>query len=210
MHFKMHCTEFALFVIASSIGYCTSDSSFLWGSATASYQVEGAFDEDGRGMTVWDAFSHTPGKVSNGDNGDIADDDYHRFSEDIDLMSTMGLKAYRFSIAWSRIFPDGETDINQAGIDHYNAVLNKLVKANIVPLVTLFHWDTPLALESKYGGWLNDTMETRKISCALSTCMCLTLRITSQISQSMRMYAFNSLGTGSSIGLHSMSQCRFL
>lgn len=152
----------AISLVVGSIGSCIGDSTFLWGSATASYQVEGAFNEDGRGMTVWDTFSHTPGKVSNGDNGDIADDDYHRFSEDIDLMSKLGLKAYRFSIAWSRIFPDGESDINQAGIDHYNAVLDKLVEADIVPLVTLFHWDTPLALETKYGGWLNDTMETRK------------------------------------------------
>ena len=141
-------------------------SEFLWGSATASYQVEGAFNEDGRGMTVWDAFSHTPGKVANGDNGDVAVDDYHRFEEDIELMVKMGLNSYRFSIAWSRIFPDGEGSINQAGINHYNAVIDKLISANIVPFVTLFHWDTPLALEEKYGGWLNASMETCKWSSA--------------------------------------------
>lgn len=121
--------------------------------------VEGAFKEDGRGMTTWDTFSHTPGKVSNGDNGDVATDHYHLFKNDIKIMKEMGLDSYRFSIAWSRIQPDGEGDINQEGIDHYNEVINSLIKADIIPFVTLFHWDTPLALEEKYGSWLNVDME---------------------------------------------------
>lgn len=136
-----------------------NNNDFLWGSATASYQVEGAFREDGRGMTVWDKFSHTPGKVTNGDNGDIADDHYHRFAEDIEMMKKMGLKSYRFSIAWSRILPSGRGEINTKGIDHYNAVIDALVEADITPFVTLFHWDTPLALETEVGGWLNPDME---------------------------------------------------
>lgn len=139
-----------------------SSSSFLWGSATASYQVEGAYQEDGRGMTVWDVYSHTPGKVANNDNGDIATDHYHRYIEDIQLIRDMGINSYRLSIAWSRILPNGEGEINQAGIDHYNKVLDALEEANIIPFVTLFHWDTPQALEDKYGGWLSDKMETSK------------------------------------------------
>jgi hypothetical protein len=135
-------------------------SPFLWGSATASYQVEGAFKEDGRGMTVWDEYSHTPGKVANDDNGDVATDHYHRYREDIELMKQMGINSYRLSLAWSRILPNGEGEINQAGIDHYNEVLDALEEAKIVPFVTLYHWDTPLALEDKYGGWLSDRMET--------------------------------------------------
>src|SRR5271166_532519 len=98
---------------------------FVWGSATASYQVEGAAREDGRGPSVWDTFSHTPGKVANGDSGDIACDHYHRFREDIDLMSQVGLQAYRLSISWSRLFPEGFGAPNQSGVDFYNRLLDK-------------------------------------------------------------------------------------
>ena len=127
---------------------------FLWGSATASYQVEGAVHEGGRGMTVWDTFSHTPGKVHNGDTGDVADDFYHRYKEDIQLMKQMGLKACRFSVAWSRIFPTGTGSPNAAGIDFYNRVVDTLLAAGVQPYCTLYHWDLPQTLEDK-GGWEN-------------------------------------------------------
>ncbi|KIU29886.1 beta-glucosidase [Sphingomonas melonis] len=125
---------------------------FLWGCATASYQIEGAVKEDGRGQTNWDVFSHTPGKVANGDTGDVACDSYHRYKDDIALLKALGVKAYRLSVAWSRIFPDGRGKPNQKGIDYYNRVIDGLLAAGIQPNVTLFHWDLPQALP---GGWQN-------------------------------------------------------
>ncbi|SEC16154.1 GH1 family beta-glucosidase [Terriglobus roseus] len=125
---------------------------FLWGSATASYQVEGAVGEDGRGKTIWDTFSHTAGKTHNGDTGDVATDSYHRYAEDIALMKDLGLKTCRFSVAWSRIFPDGAGQPNQKGIDHYRAFCQALHAAGIEPWCTLYHWDLPQTLEDK-GGW---------------------------------------------------------
>jgi beta-glucosidase len=127
---------------------------FLWGSATASYQVEGAVNEDGRGATVWDTFSHTPGKVAHGDTGDVADDFYHRYPQDIQLMQQLGIKGFRFSIAWSRIFPSGKGRPNQPGIDFYNRLVDALLKAGIEPFCTLYHWDLPQALQDA-GGWEN-------------------------------------------------------
>jgi beta-glucosidase len=129
-------------------------SGFLWGSATASYQVEGAVHEDGRGTSIWDTFSHTPGKTFQGDSGDVADDFYHRFPEDIRLMQQLGLKAFRFSIAWPRIFPTGTGAPNPKGQDFYNRLVDALLAAGIQPFCTLFHWDLPQALEDK-GGWQN-------------------------------------------------------
>ncbi|QHS51870.1 GH1 family beta-glucosidase [Edaphobacter sp. 12200R-103] len=126
---------------------------FLWGSATASYQVEGAVKEDGRGVSIWDTFSHTPGKTNNGDTGDVADDHYHRYKEDIQLMKALGLQTYRFSVAWPRIFPNGTGAPNPKGIDFYSRVVDELLANNIQPYCTLFHWDLPQALEDKYGGW---------------------------------------------------------
>jgi beta-glucosidase len=132
---------------------------FLWGSATASYQVEGAVNEDGRGPSIWDTFSHTSGKTNNGDTGDTADDHYHRYKEDIQLMKNLGLKTYRFSIAWPRVFPQGTGTPNPKGLDFYNRMLDELLAANIQPYCTLFHWDLPQALEDK-GGWQSrDTSE---------------------------------------------------
>jgi beta-glucosidase len=125
---------------------------FLWGSATASYQVEGAVNEDGRGPSIWDTFSHTPGTTNNGDTGDIADDHYHRYKEDVALMKALGLKTYRFSIAWPRVFPQGTGTPNPKGLDFYNRMLDQLLAAGIQPYCTLFHWDLPQALEDK-GGW---------------------------------------------------------
>ncbi|PJG46687.1 beta-glucosidase [Sphingobium sp. LB126] len=127
-------------------------SGFLWGCATASYQIEGAVKEDGRGLTNWDVFSHTPGKVANGDTGDVACDSYHRYPEDIALLKALGVKAYRFSVAWSRIFPEGRGRPNAKGIDYYDRLVDGLLAAGIAPHVTLFHWDLPHALP---GGWQN-------------------------------------------------------
>ena len=127
---------------------------FLWGSATASYQVEGAVHEDGRGTTVWDTFSHTAGKTHNGDTGDVSTDSYHRYPEDIALMKDLGLKTCRFSVAWSRIFPNGTGQPNQRGIDHYRKFAEALHAAGIEPYCTLYHWDLPQALQDK-GGWQN-------------------------------------------------------
>jgi len=125
---------------------------FLWGTATAAYQVEGAVNEDGRGASIWDTFSHTPGKVRHGDTGDIACDQYHRLEEDLDLMSELGLKAYRFSVAWPRIQPDGSGPANQKGLDYYRRLVDGLRQRSIEPMLTLYHWDLPQALEDR-GGW---------------------------------------------------------
>ncbi|PXA87126.1 beta-glucosidase [Nostoc sp. 3335mG] len=125
---------------------------FLWGCATASYQIEGAVHEDGRGETIWDVFSHTPGKTANGDTGDVACDSYHRYREDIQLLKALGVKTYRMSIAWSRIFPEGRGKPNAKGLDYYNRVIDELLANGITPYVTLFHWDLPSALP---GEWQN-------------------------------------------------------
>jgi beta-glucosidase len=134
--------------------------SFLWGSATASYQVEGAVHEDGRGLSIWDTFSHTPGKTKNGETGDVATDSYHRYPEDIALMQGLGLNASRFSIAWPRIFPEGSGQPNQKGIDHYRKVAEALLAAGMQPFCTLYHWDLPQALQDK-GGWENKETSQR-------------------------------------------------
>lgn len=149
-----------LLKVAAAAAVAQTESKFLWGSATASYQVEGAVNEDGRGPSVWDEFSHLPGKTANGDTGDVADDNYHRFKEDIDLIRQLGLNSYRMSLSWTRLFPNGDdAQINHAGVTHYNQVIDKLVEAGITPFVTLFHWDTPLSLEKRFGGWLSSDME---------------------------------------------------
>lgn len=127
---------------------------FAWGVATASYQVEGAYNEDGRGLSVWDVFSHEPGKVEQGHTGDIACDHYHRYKEDVKLMRELGIKSYRFSISWSRIFPDGIGKFNEKGAKFYSDLIDELLANGIEPYVTLFHWDLPYELHKK-GGWLN-------------------------------------------------------
>jgi beta-glucosidase len=132
---------------------------FIWGTATASYQIEGAVHEDGRGESIWDRFSHTRGKVANGDTGDVACDHYHRTAEDIALMRELGLQAYRFSIAWPRIYPQGDGPLNPAGLDFYDRLVDNLLAAGITPFVTLYHWDLPQALQDR-GGWANrETVE---------------------------------------------------
>jgi beta-glucosidase len=127
---------------------------FLWGVATSSYQIEGSVNEGGRGESIWDRFSRSPGKVLNGDTGDVACDHYHRWPEDVELMAELGVKAYRFSIAWPRIFPDGGTDLNRAGLDYYERLVDALLQRGIAPCPTLYHWDLPQALQER-GGWTN-------------------------------------------------------
>jgi beta-glucosidase len=127
---------------------------FFWGTATAAYQIEGAWKEDGKGESIWDRFAHTPGKIKNDDTGNIACDSYHRWREDIALMQAMNLNSYRFSISWPRIQPTGSGSPNSKGIDYYNRVIDGLLEARIRPLVTLYHWDLPQTLEDG-GGWPN-------------------------------------------------------
>lgn len=134
---------------------------FAWGAATASYQIEGAVAEDGRGASIWDAFSHTPGKTRNGDTGDVADDHYHKWREDVQLMRGLGLTYYRLSIAWSRIVPDGSGEVNEAGVAFYESLVDALVRAGIKPFVTLYHWDMPQALHDA-GGWHSPDPERRQ------------------------------------------------
>lgn len=127
---------------------------FVWGAATSAYQVEGAWQVDGRGESIWDRFSHTPGKIETGETGDVACDHYHRWREDVDLMADLGLQAYRFSIAWPRILPDGRGRVLQAGLDFYSRLVDELLEKGIQPYATLYHWDLPQVLQDA-GGWLN-------------------------------------------------------
>ncbi|MEG0295107.1 MAG: glycoside hydrolase family 1 protein [Clostridium sp.] len=127
---------------------------FLFGAASASYQVEGAWDKDGKGVTNWDIFSKIPGKTFEGTNGDVAVDHYNRYKEDVRLMAEMGLESYRFSISWARIIPDGDGEVNEKGIEFYNNLIDECLKYGIVPFVTLYHWDLPNNLEEA-GGWTN-------------------------------------------------------
>ncbi|GAA5181344.1 GH1 family beta-glucosidase [Rugosimonospora acidiphila] len=132
----------------------TFPADFLWGAATAAYQIEGAAAEDGRTASIWDTFSHTPGRVAGGDTGDVACDHYHRYRDDVDLMERMGLRSYRFSTSWSRVQPGGSGPLNQAGVDFYKRLLDELNGRGIEPWLTLYHWDLPQELEDA-GGWPN-------------------------------------------------------
>jgi beta-glucosidase len=125
---------------------------FLWGAATASYQIEGAVSEDGRGPSIWDTFSHETGRIAQEDTGDVACDHYHRWREDLDLLAELGVGAYRFSVAWPRVIPDGDGAINSRGLDFYDRLVDGLLEHDIQPVVTLYHWDLPQALEDR-GGW---------------------------------------------------------
>ena len=127
---------------------------FVWGAATAAYQVEGAVTEDGRGPSIWDTFSHTPGAIADGTTGDIAADHYHLYAEDVGLMAEIGLRAYRFSVAWSRIVPTGSGEVNHKGIDFYSRLVDALLEQGITPVATLYHWDLPQSLQDA-GGWAN-------------------------------------------------------
>lgn len=127
---------------------------FVWGAATASYQIEGGAFEDGRGLSVWDQFSHTPGKVYHDHNGNVACDHYHRFRDDVKMMAEMGIRNYRFSVAWPRILPEGTGQVNEKGVAFYNALIDELLANGIRPFMTLFHWDYPTPLQER-GGWAN-------------------------------------------------------
>jgi beta-glucosidase len=131
---------------------------FLWGAATAAYQIEGAWEEDGKAPSIWDTFSHTPGKVHHGDTGDIATDSYHRYPEDIELLRRLGVGAYRFSVSWPRVLPTGRSssgsgDVNFKGLDYYGRLVDALLDAGITPVPTLYHWDLPQSLQDELGGW---------------------------------------------------------
>jgi beta-glucosidase len=126
---------------------------FLWGVATSAYQIEGAADEDGKGKSIWDTYTHTPGKIRDGSTGDVANDHYHRFKDDVKLMKDLGAKAYRFSVAWPRVFPDGTGQPNPKGIDFYSRLVDELLAADVEPFATLYHWDLPQTLQDKQGGW---------------------------------------------------------
>jgi beta-glucosidase len=126
---------------------------FVWGTATSSYQIEGAVDADGRGPSIWDTFSHTAGKIADNSNGDRANEHYHRYKEDVQLIKRLGARAYRFSIAWARVFPDGTGSPNPKGLDFYNRLIDELLANGIEPYATLYHWDLPQALEDRVGGW---------------------------------------------------------
>ena len=127
----------------------TFPDGFLWGAATASYQIEGAHDEDGRSPSIWDTFCRTPGKVANGDTGDVACDHYHRMPQDVALMKDLGLDAYRFSVAWPRVIPTGTGAVNAKGLDFYSRLVDTLLENGIRPVVTLYHWDLPQVLDDR-------------------------------------------------------------
>jgi beta-glucosidase len=134
------------------VSIATFPQGFLWGASTSAYQIEGAAREDGRGASMWDTFAHTPGKVHRGDNGDVAADHYHRVAEDVALMGELGLRAYRFSIAWPRVVPDGRGAVNARGLDFYRRLVELLLESGIEPVPTLYHWDLPQPLQNA-GGW---------------------------------------------------------
>jgi beta-glucosidase len=137
---------------SSTDGALSFPPGFTWGAATAAYQIEGATSADGRGPSVWDTFSHTPGKVRGGDTGDIACDSYHRYREDVGLLASLGLSSYRFSVSWPRVQPGGRGAPNQKGLDYYRALVDELLSHGIAPAATLFHWDLPQELQDQ-GGW---------------------------------------------------------
>jgi beta-glucosidase len=133
---------------------------FLWGTATSSYQIEGAWKDDGKGESIWDRFAHTPGRVQNNETGDVALDHYHRFKEDVQLQKALGATAYRFSVSWPRIFPQGTGNPNSKGLDFYDRLTDELLVNGIAPFATLYHWDLPQALQDSVGGWESrDTAE---------------------------------------------------
>ena len=176
---------------------------FAWGAATAAYQIEGATDVDGRGPSVWDTFSHTPGKVRGGDTGDIACDSYRRYPEDADLLRSLGLSNYRFSISWPRVLPDGGGQVNQAGLDYYKALLDALAERGITPAATLFHWDLPQALQDR-GGWTARDTALRLADYAAVVGQALGDRVTRWITLNEPLVVAHN---GHRIGVHAPGLC---
>lgn len=168
---------------------------FMWGVATAAFQVEGAATEDGRKPSVWDTFSHTPGRTRNGDTGDVACDHYHRFEEDVKLMVDLGVKHYRFSIAWPRVIPDGRGAVNEKGVDFYRRLADTLLKHGITPHATLFHWDSPQTLEDRYGSWRSREMAKDFADYCGATVQRLGDRITHWMTMN-EIFCFTFLGYG--------------
>ncbi|HZG17560.1 MAG TPA: glycoside hydrolase family 1 protein [Candidatus Bathyarchaeia archaeon] len=172
---------------------------FLWGSASAAYQVEGAWNEDGKGPSVWDRYTKLEGTTYKGTNGDVAVDHYHRYREDVQLMAEMGLKAYRFSIAWSRIYPQGRGEVNEQGLQFYDNLINELLKHGIEPIVTIYHWDVPQALMDAYGAW-----ESREIINDFDTyCVTLFKRYGDRVKYWVTLNEQNVfIGLGYRLGIH--------
>lgn len=143
-----------LWANANDIGFTKADfgNNFLWGVATAAYQIEGAWNVDGKGVSIWDTFSHTKGKIKTGENGDMACDFYNRYKEDLDILKSLNMDVFRFSIAWTRIFPQGEGAVNQKGVDFYHKVIDYCIEKGLQPWITVYHWDLPQTLQDK-GGW---------------------------------------------------------
>ena len=168
---------------------------FWWGAATAAYQIEGAAHEDGRKPSVWDTFSRVPGHVKNGDTGDVACDHYHRFKDDVKLMAELGIKHYRFSMSWPRIIPDGRGAVNEKGVDFYRRLTDTLVDHGITPHATLFHWDSPQALEDLYGSWRSREMANDFAEYCSQTVKRLGDRITNWMTIN-EIYCFTYMGYG--------------
>ena len=144
----------------------TFPADFVWGAATSAYQIEGSPLADGAGASIWHRFAHTPGKIADNSHGDVACDHYRLFVDDVRLMRELGLRAYRFSISWSRVLPAGVGQANRAGLDFYNRLVDTLLEHNIEPFVTLYHWDLPAALEDR-GGWAS--RESAALVCRICT-----------------------------------------
>ncbi|CAA2961995.1 beta-glucosidase 41 isoform X1 [Olea europaea subsp. europaea] len=153
--FALFCIKF-LFGKSESISRVDFPNGFIFGTASSAYQFEGAVNEGNKGDSIWDKFTRHPGKILDFSNANTAVDQYHRFKDDIDLMKDMGMDAYRFSISWSRIFPNGTGQPNSEGIQYYNNLIDALIKKGIEPYATLYHWDLPQMLEDRYGGLLSN------------------------------------------------------
>ncbi len=168
---------------------------FYWGAATAAYQIEGAANEDGRKPSVWDTFCRIPGRVKNGDTGDVACDHYHRFEDDVKLMAELGIKHYRFGISWPRIIPDGRGAVNEKGVDFYRRLTDTLLQHGITPHATLLHWDSPQALEDRYGSWRSREMAKDFAEYCSQTVKRLGDRITDWMTIN-EIYCFTYMGYG--------------